>query len=448
MNLDTLPYDPRDYSDSILARLWISIAIILLPFFSKSTDAGIGVMEVIIAAFYHGSLILWFSWHMIVRRRKIFRNGGDVLTGLFFFASFFSVIVSWGNDVEPMQWIRSWQLPVLILFYFPIREHFRTRQQILYLILLLAIVFAGFGLYNLYEYKQVTAKFQYGYEVLYKGVRNDASMFGAAGIIALMMFISMKNITGKIVSIAFATLYILVLVASLARTSWVAFLLSLFILVFLLDASKRRLLIGTFTAFIAASIFVLLTFFPNAADLAFTVVETRLSSSVNLNTDRSYLGRVLETQEVMKGVMNYPLGGNGFQKEHLRYDLILMAHLRAVYSHNGYSGLMFKAGIPLAVTFWLIILYNIITGILVARKNQHDALIQILALGSATALICYSITNYAEGVYESRSGLITTGYLLGLIGSARLLWESEVKEREEKQEVVEFNSTLEHFNIK
>ena len=429
LKLDTLPYDPKDYSDSILARLWISIAIVLLPFFSKSTDAGIGMMEVIIAAFYHGSLILWFLWHLIVRRRKIFRNGGDVLAGLFFGASFFSVIVSYGNDVEPMQWIRSWQLPVLMLFYFPIREHFRTREQIQYLIILLAIVFACFGLFNLYEYKQVTAKFQYGYEVLYKGVRNDASMFGAAGIIALLMFVSMKSISGKIISIAFASIYILVLVASLARTSWVAFLLSLCILVFLLDASKRRLLIGTFAGFIIAAIVVLVTFFPNASELAFTVVETRLSSSVNLNTDRSYLGRVLETQEVMKGVMNFPLGGNGFQKEHLRYDLILMAHLRAVYSHNGYSGLMFKAGIPLAVTFWLIILYNIISGIIIARKNRHDSLIQILALGSATALICYCITNYAEGVFESRSGLITTGYLIALIGSARLLWESERVEK-------------------
>lgn len=431
LSVFNLPYDPRDYSDSIMARIWLTSAIVLLPFFSKSTDAGIGLLEVMIAAYYHGSLILWFLWHLLVRRRKIFRNGGDVLSGLFFAASFFSVIVSYGNDVEPMQWIRSWQLPVLILFYFPIREHFRTRQQILYLIILLSLVFAGFGLYNLYEYKQVTAKFTYGYEVLYKGVRNDASMFGAAGIIALMMFISMKNITGKIISISFATLYILVLMASLARTSWVAFLLSLFILVFLLDASKRRLLIGTFTAFIAAAIFVLVTFFPNASELAFTVVETRLSSSVNLNTDKSYLGRVLETQEVMRGVMNYPLGGNGFQKEHLRYDLILMAHLRAVYSHNGYSGLMFKAGIPLAVTFWLIILYHIITGVIVARKNRHDALIQILSLGSAAALICYSITNYAEGVYESRSGLITTGYLIALIGSARLLWEKEMLEKKQ-----------------
>lgn len=432
MSLFNLPYDPRDYSDSILARIWLSFAIIIMPFFSKSTDAGIGMIEVLIASFYHGSLILWFLWHLLVKRRKIFRNGGDVLAGLFFVTSFFSVIVSYGNDVEPMQWIRSWQLPVLILFYFPIREHFRTRTQILYLIVLLSIVFAAFGVYNLYEYKQVTSKFQYGYEVLYKGVRNDASMFGAAGIIALLMFICVKSTTARIFSIAFATLYILVLVASLARTSWVAFLLSLFILVFLLDASKRRLLIGTFIGFIAMAIFVLVTFFPNASELAFTVVETRLSSSVNLSTDRSYLGRVLETQEVMKGVMNYPLGGNGFQKEHLRYDLILMAHLRAVYSHNGYSGLMFKAGIPLAVTFWLIILYHIITGVIVARKNRHDPLIQILALGSATALICYSITNYAEGVFESRSGLITTGYLIALIGSARLLWESESIEQSEE----------------
>jgi hypothetical protein len=43
-----------------MARIWLTSAIVLLPFFSKSTDAGIGLLEVMIAAYYHGSLILWF----------------------------------------------------------------------------------------------------------------------------------------------------------------------------------------------------------------------------------------------------------------------------------------------------------------------------------------------------------------------------------------------------
>jgi hypothetical protein len=63
-----------------------------------------------------------------------------------------------------------------------------------------------------------------------------------------------------------------------------------------------------------------------------------------------------------------------------------------------------------------------------------------LSLGSATALICYSITNYAEGVYESRSGLITTGYLIALIGSARLLWEKEMIERS----LIDAGNTIKH----
>ena len=436
MALLSIPYDPREYSNSIVARIWLTTVIILMPIFSKSTDAGIGNTEMFIAAYYHGSLITWLLWHLIAKRRKIFRNTGDILAALFYGVSFFSIIVSYGNDVVPTQWIRSWQLPLLMLYYLPFREHFRTRKQITYLIVLLSVVFAGFGIYNLYEYKKVTSQFVYGYEVLYRGVRNDASVFGAAGIFALLMFVSVKNIWTRILSVGFASLYILVLAASLARTSWVAFLASLAILVFFLDASKRRIFLATFAGLIVVATFVVITFYPNASQLAYTVIKTRLSSSVNINTDRSYLGRVLETQEVMRGVANFPLGGNGFQKEHLRYDLILMAHLRAVYSHNGYSGLMFKAGIPLAVTFWLIIAYHIVSGVVVARRNREDTLIQIIALGSATALICYSITNYAEGVYESRSGLITTGYMLALIGSARLLAEQmEVEKSEMNQEL-------------
>ena len=60
--------------------------------------------------------------------------------------------------------------------------------------------------------------------------------------------------------------------------------------------------------------------------------------------------------------------------------------------------------------------------------------------------ICYSITNYAEGVYESRSGLITTGYLIALIGSARLLWEKEMLERQLLGETLNKSINEENMN--
>jgi hypothetical protein len=209
----------------------------------------------------------------------------------------------------------------------------------------------------------------------------------------------------------------------LARTSWVAFLASLVFLVFFLEASGRRKFLTAFSMFIVAAGFIVMTFYSNLAEIAFVVIQTRLSSSVNINTDKSYLGRVLETREVMKGVARYPLGGNGFQKDHLRYDLLIKAHIRAVYSHNGYSGLLFKAGIPLAITFWMIIIYYIFIGVWTARRNRQDVLIQIIALGSAAGLVSYCITNIAEGVFESRSGLLTTGSMIALIGCARYLAE-------------------------
>lgn len=53
--------------------------------------------------------------------------------------------------------------------------------------------------------------------------------------------------------------------------------------------------------FLVAAGFIVMTFYSNLAEIAFVVIQTRLSSSVNINTDKSYLGRVLETREVMKG---------------------------------------------------------------------------------------------------------------------------------------------------
>lgn len=420
---DSFTYNNARPNDSVLARLWLSIVIISMPFFCKATDSGIGLTETILGAFYHSSLAIWFIWQLLVKRKKIIRNGGDILASIFYIVSLCTVFVSWGNDVEPLQWARSWQLLLLMLYYLPIREHFRTEKQIHYLVFLLSCVLVGFGIVNLMEYRKITSSFDYGYEVLYKGVRNDAPLFGAAGIIALLTLITVKSNKLRIFAIGLASVFLLVLIASLARTSWVAFLASLVFLVFFLEASGRRKFLTAFSMFIVAAGFIVMTFYSNLAEIAFVVIQTRLSSSVNINTDKSYLGRVLETREVMKGVARYPLGGNGFQKDHLRYDLLIKAHIRAVYSHNGYSGLLFKAGIPLAITFWMIIIYYIFIGVWTARRNRQDVLIQIIALGSAAGLVSYCITNIAEGVFESRSGLLTTGFMIALIGCARYLAE-------------------------
>lgn len=59
------------------------------------------------------------------------------------------------------------------------------------------------------EYRKITSSLDYGYEVLYKGVRNDAPLFGAAGIIALLTLITVKSNKLRVFAIGLTSVFYL-----------------------------------------------------------------------------------------------------------------------------------------------------------------------------------------------------------------------------------------------
>lgn len=173
-------------------------------------------------------------------------------------------------------------------------------------------------------------------------------------------------------------------------------------------------------------------FFPRIASVAATIIQLRLTSSSNLSNDPSYLSRVQETEQLLIGIANSPLGGQGLQKEHMRYDMIDLHHIVSSYGHNGYATMTYLMGIPLSMLFYVIIFYYTFAA-LKRSRSATDATSQLLFSMVGCGLVNSLVVNYAAIIFNQREGIFITVFFIAFFGIATEI-ESR-KRRNENQEL-------------
>lgn len=418
-------------------QLWIySIVLSLYFFFNTNQDdagpSGLGGSEIAFGLFYHGTLFAWFGWQIFVRRRRLVRTLADRMFLLFMVVLPFNGIVAYFNDVEPFLWLRGWQYYLLFLYYFPIREYFSDKRQLQRLLVVWGIFIAYAGLVYIYQYKTRALDFKWANQIYYVGVRRAGYLYS---VLALMCLTGLLLDIGRWRKSVWSGLFILsfsVLIVSLARTAWVSFLVGVVVLAIVLPTRKRLSLIAYSFGLISLITIVALMFFPRIASVAATIIQLRLTSSSNLSNDPSYLSRVQETEQLLIGIANSPLGGQGLQKEHIRYDMIDLHHIVSSYGHNGYATITYLMGIPLSMLFYAIIFYYTFAALKHSR-SATDATSRLLFSMVGCGLVNSLVVNYAAIIFNQREGIFITVFFIAFFGIATEI-ESR-KRRNENQEL-------------
>jgi len=77
-------------------KLWLYVTLIISGIFFHGQDEGVSILDAITAAYFLGSVVIWFIFHTLLNRRKTALNIGDwlILTFfLFLLLNFFVVTV-------------------------------------------------------------------------------------------------------------------------------------------------------------------------------------------------------------------------------------------------------------------------------------------------------------------------------------------------------------------
>lgn len=396
-------------------KIWLYTFAVMIGLFFHARSEGVSVLDVVSAAFFNGSIYMWFINSVFIKKEKAALNLGDWLILAFFILLLFNSIISFFNNSNLMIWIREYLMISIILIYFPLRTIIKTRQDLIKFMVFLSFVIIGVGMYQGYLYytKLNEIIVQYAFE-LKTGVNVNQTLYTIASIFGFVFTFNQLKRKYEISIMLFTGITIISLVATFSRTFWV--ILAVFIIgMFIFFPLNKKVKILNYL------LIVLLIFFGLAFLLMkenlfiyIQVIIERFVSSADGKQDLSVVARLVEWEQVIKLILQNPLGGNGFGKNFYFYSPIELITVSTDIIHNGYLFILYRAGIPISLLFFgFLIFYTIKTYDLMIRTiNTKDNIYIALSISNFAAFLILYIVNTTSSQYFYRDGIIVISLIV------------------------------------
>ncbi|MCX7908022.1 MAG: O-antigen ligase family protein [Ignavibacteria bacterium] len=346
-----------------LPKIWcyfvtLSFAVFLIY---RGKDDQVDVLEIAFALLVIPGLIYFFIHKLFVEKKQIIQNYGDLFILLFFIFLPFNGLIAFLNDVDIFRWVREISILILLLFYFPLREYIKSEKELgILLLCALIAVFSSIG-YLIYHYRETTlVTASYAYELVFglgAKVKINHTVFTAAYFTSIILFVTRKNLLLRVIVFLTAFASLVALIVTVSRTFWIVVLLGTIVL-FIYYGWKERLRILFFYFVIAISTLgVIYWTFGSNYKLVTRLIEYRFLTSTQGKKDKSVMGRLAEYPVVLRGIAENPLWGNGFAKKIRFRDPIFVRTSTSHNIHNGFTSMLFRAGIPLALFYISFFIY-------------------------------------------------------------------------------------------
>jgi O-antigen ligase len=417
---------PRYWLYAVVASLWF--------WFPQKGDAskGITALEYVLVAWYFGGLGIWFFVMMFVRRRRLVYHTGDILLLCFFGISVFNLGIALANDVSPMQWLREWLLFLFILYYFPLREHFRTLREWVVLSVVFTLTMTAIGAVTIQRYIAASSNVVYAFQILTSRLNSNNNMTVAVSIMAAIGALYYNKTLIRVLLLSVAGFFATLTIISFARMFMLATAVSIVGALLLVDT--RRVVGFLAYSAILAIVFVgtVSLVFQSRATIALKVFTTRISSTAAGTKDLSLRSRISESRVIASMIQTQPIAGYGLGAGFSFYDPITNTTLKPTFIHNGYLFIAFKLGFVLWVLLYAGLTYYLARSYACALQAQTP-LEKMFAVGAMSAVFALLVINLTSSIFEVRDGFIMLALLLASISIAERdmqnAWVGEQRDR-------------------
>ena len=402
--------------NSKFQRFWILSIILTSPLYLRSGEEGLAVIDFVFAGYYFGSLYFWLFWTALVKKIKLVRNTADFFLLLFFTLGFGFVFLSSLNSITIIDALREYIVISMVLLFFPLRELFTDKKQLILLgsVFSISILINDLGQFYDY-YKGMTSGVQYAYQVLSgTKIRINQTLFTFSISIGTLFFLYSKKIPVKIWLILVVGTTSAALVTTFSRTFWVLVLGIMFLFIIIIPI-RQKIQLGVVALFVSVSIVLMINiFFKQQADVVYTVIEKRLVSTTQGKADMSLQSRLSEYTVLINRIKENPMQGNGFFKEFSFYNPIYSATSHTITVHNGYLFLAYRLGIPMFLLYMYVIFYYFGKSIKVWFLNK-DLFFKFIAISGFTGLLILILSSLTSSQFFLRDGTMITALSFFLV---------------------------------
>lgn len=353
-------------------KLWVYAVVLLHGFILIDQKEGIGAQEVMFSISVLVGLPIWFLKETVIHRRKIAQSGFDVFLISFFSVSsitaFLAMLLNNGN---PMMFLKEWVILLDLLMYFPVRNALKTKRDVQILIGMVILLALMNGVVNMMNYRQKIMQAAFQWEIMAGRKTANEPVSIALLLIGATVFAHAKTKKLMLASLCFSGLGLLFLTISFSRGPIICGFVAVFLMTLRI---KFKNSLKTYLAIVISVVIGALTMyllFPNIIKNIGIAVSSRLGSVASAASDVSLGSRVAESKTVINDfVARSPVIGYGFGTYYSFYDPLTQETITRTYMHNGYIWSLFKFGVPLAIYFFLLLLYPIIALYNYSAKND------------------------------------------------------------------------------
>ncbi len=378
---------------------------------------GIQIQEVIYGLYQMGFLAYWFADRMLLRGQAVLRSSEDKALFLFLVLATLTIPLTWFMDGHLPGLIGEWTALIGLAFYFPIKEACIRHREAPKIILLLLVWLSVFvAVRNLMTYQQGLDNAKYAYQIMRGRVILNDHIPMMASLMSLVFLLFARTWKARLALLGMFFLFLAVLILTLSRGYWIAFILGAGIVFFLIGIRQksRLLVLGAVAA--AGIIGGGIWFLGDKFTLFLAGLLTRLTSinAASSASDLSLLSRFAETAGAWEKVRQNPIIGYGMSVPYYFFDIIRHMTVESFFIHNGYLSLWYRFGLwglGLVLFFWI---KTTAQGFRAFRIRAARPLLRLSGLAASSVLAAFFLSTITSNPFYLSDTLLVFALLPAL----------------------------------
>ncbi|MBE2185799.1 MAG: O-antigen ligase family protein [Rhodothermales bacterium] len=315
----------------------------------------------------------------------------------------------------------------VLALYFPFREAcIRHPKGLTVLLVAFLVLCTIVAINNLLQYRTLLTMYVMPEFVAGRRVTTNDIYFTSGFALSTALLARSENRRVQVVLVVQMALFIGALIATQARSQWVACLV-IFGLVFLAGRRYGRVRLAGYLGGVVALGAVLLPLVLGSKTLVLLWGMARRFNSIRTASrqDISLLSRFVEAKAAFAQVLENPILGHGHGVTYPHYDIINQVVMHTSYVHVGYVGLFYTYGLlgGLAVfTAWWSALWRGALLAHIAPNRQEGA----IGLGAAAFLASLFLSMLATDPFVMTDGLFVFAMLAALLAGSQARLNGQV----------------------
>ena len=315
----------------------------------------------------------WLTKALFLKGEKVVRTIPELALVVLLLLCLLSILPAVVQGVGVIDWFRKLFPFLMYLLYFPLVWAIKERKQLNVVIGCFLIMSLYVGARNLIGFRSAIQSIQYFFQTGSARHALSEPFFLAILIVAFSLLLYARSKVSKILLWALAFFAFGALAVSFSRGYWIASVVSLTMLFFMVSKREKANLVMYLCILVCSALVVAQLFLGDVGSMVGKGVVSRIASIGEPGGDFALMKRFQEAKGILRYIIVNPIVGYGLGST-FSYKALMHRVVSGWYSHNAYLYLAFTLGLVGLFTYLTFYIGMLVRGYTLFKQAESSYL--------------------------------------------------------------------------